>query len=209
MLIITVILFIILLIYFFIISIIFSNIILNIEECDISYNDEYEKNFYVKNFSLSIQIYIFKIIKFLKIYVYKDSIQILKFKIPFDFEGKIRKNDKLIYDLFEYIKLIRHNKDIISIKSLKPIITDLNLDLSFGAENPIVTTFTIPTISIIISIILSNSIKKYKDENYKYKITPKYINKNIFKINLNTKLSFNTLRLLIFVKQYKKLKVID
>ena len=194
MLSITVVLVIILLIYFFIISVIFSKIILNIEKCDISYNDEYEKNICVKNLSLSMQIY------------YKDYIQIFKFKIPFNFEEKIKKNDRLVYDLFENIKLLRSNKDIVNVRYLKPVITNLNLDLSFGTENSLVTTFTIPTISIIISIILRSSIKKYKDENYKYKITPKYTNKNVFKLYLNTKLSFNTLRLLIFIKNYRKIK---
>ncbi len=206
MLSITVVLVIILLIYFFIISVIFSKIILNIEKCDISYNDEYEKNICVKNLSLSMQIYILKFIKLINIYIYKDYIQIFKFKIPFNFEEKIKKNDRLVYDLFENIKLLRSNKDIVNVRYLKPVITNLNLDLSFGTENSLVTTFTIPTISIIISIILRSSIKKYKDENYKYKITPKYTNKNVFKLYLNTKLSFNTLRLLIFIKNYRKIK---
>ena len=54
---------------FLVISIFFSNITLNIEKCDISYNDNYINGFYIKNFNLSIQIYFFKYIKLIFKYI--------------------------------------------------------------------------------------------------------------------------------------------
>ena len=191
---------------FLVISIFFSNITLNIEKCDISYNDNYINGFYIKNFNLSIQIYFFKYIKLVNIKIYKNYIQIYKFKIKYSIEDKIKDNNELFDDLLKNIKMIRKNKEQINIRNLKPIINNFNLDLSFGTENALVTTFSVPTISFIVSLLLSSSIYKYKEKNYNYKITPKFINRNNFKFYLNTKLSFKTLRLLIFIKEYRKVK---
>ena len=213
---IVIILLIIILIYFVIISLVFSNIVVNVEECDISYNDNQVEGWFVKDFKLSIQIYIFKFIKILNIKILKNSIQIFKLSFNINIENKI-KNNKNLYEvasidaevnknLFNNIKLINNNKSLINIKNLKPIITNLNLDLSFGTENSMLTTFSIPTISFIVSFLLSNSIYKYDSKNYNYRITPKYIDTNNFKIELNAKLKFNTLRLLFFIIDYRKIK---
>ena len=191
---------------FLIISIFFSNVILNIEDCDISYNDNYIDGFFINKFALSIQIYFFKYIKIVNIKIYKNYIQIYKFKIKFSIEDKIKNNNKVFDDLLKNIIMIRKNKDQINIKNLKPIINKFNLDLSFGTENPLVTTFSVPTISFIISVFLSSSIYRYKEKNYNYKIIPKYLNKNNFKIYFNTKLNFKTLRILMFIAEYKKAK---
>ncbi len=203
---IVIILLIIILIYFVIISLVFSNIVVNVEECDISYNDNQVEGWFVKDFKLSIQIYIFKFIKILNIKILKNSIQIFKLSFNINIENKIKNNKNLYKNLFNNIKLINNNKSLINIKNLKPIITNLNLDLSFGTENSMLTTFSIPTISFIVSFLLSNSIYKYDSKNYNYRITPKYIDTNNFKIELNAKLKFNTLRLLFFIIDYRKIK---
>lgn len=194
---------IVIIIEFIIISLVFSNITVKIEECDISYNENCIKGFYIQKLNISIQLYIFKILKILNIKIYKDYIEIFKLKIRFNIFDKIKSQKNVYESIFRNLKLLKNNKDIINIKNLKPIITNFDLDLSFGTENPIFTIFSIPTISLIISILISNSIYKYDKEKYNYKITPKYLNYNNFSIDLSTTLSFSTLRLLLFVKEYK------
>ena len=197
---------IILLIYFLVACIFFSNIIINIEKCDISYDSSYIEEWNIKEFKISVVFYIFKFIKVLTIKIFKNYIEIFNFRIKYNIENKIKNNKKLYEHLIDDIKIIRENKDEINVKYLKPSIANLDMDLSLGTKNPIITTFTIPTISFIISIILRNSNIIYNNEKYNYKITPKYINTNNLSLDVNTKLSFSTLRLILFLKDFKKIK---
>lgn len=75
-----------------------------------------------------------------------------------------------------------------SLKQIKPQILKFNLSLNIGIENILVTTFTIPIISTLISFILKKftiNVKSKKNNTpYYYKITPVY-NKNIIKLRLN------------------------
>ncbi len=204
MLIILIILFIILIIDFVVVTIVFSNIVLEISDCEISYNDNYIEGLLIKRFKLNVYIYIFKIVKILKIEILKNSIEVLGFKININIEDRIKNKKNLYSSIINKIKEIRKNKNIINTENLKPIISNLNLNISFGTQNPILTTFSIPTISFVISLILGNFIYRFKDEKYTYTIAPKYTNTNSLNIVLDTKLTFSTLKLLIFLWQYKK-----
>lgn len=197
-----IILFIIIFIELIVIGFTFSSVVLEIKKCDISYNENGLKKFDIKDIDFVIKIYIFKILKILSIKIYKDYLEIFKIKIKYSLLRKIKKNMNLI---FEDIKIIIKKREDINFKLLKPRINSLNLYLTFGTPSQVLTTFSVPTISTFLSMLLSNSITNFNLDTYNYKIVPQYLNKNYLKLNLNTKLSFNTLNLIIFLTNIKEI----
>lgn len=202
MLAILIILFVIILIEIIIISFTFSNIVINIEKCDFSYNEIVLKEFNVKNINIVINIYIFKIVKILSIKVYKDYFEIFKIKIKYNLLRKVKNNYNTLYnDFFAIIK----NRENINFKLLKPKINSLDFNLDFGTYSQILTTFSIPAISTFVSLLLSNSITNYDINTYNYKIVPRYFNRNYLKIELSSKFSFNTINLILFLLSIRKI----
>ena len=61
----------------------------------------------------------------------------------------------------------------------------LDIEIKFGLEDVVITSYLIVAISVLISNILPFLID-YKDySNCRYKIEPIYLNKNLYKITLN------------------------
>ena len=79
------------------------------------------------------------------------------------------------------------------------------------------TTFLIPTASMIIFPVISKNMKFTKNnnsnnENVDYsncniKIIPKYINSNNLALKGNLQIAFDTMRTLFFIRKHKKIKV--
>lgn len=194
--------FIVIIIQIVIIGIYFSNIVINIQECNISYNDVERRKLNIKEFKMSIQIYLFKKIKILNIKIYENYCEIFKIKFRLNILKKI-KDDKQS----EAIYVIKN------IGKLEPQIKTINLEITIGVDDIVVTTFLVPTISTAISLLISNYMADYDclKENitskYNFKIIPKYLNTNNFTLKGSTKISFDTLRLLFFIKKYREIKI--
>lgn len=100
------------------------------------------------------------------------------------------------------IKEIEKNINLEEIKQLidiKPKILSLDLNIQIGLENVILTSFLIPIICTIISIVLSKllDLKNMDDidnmdeiNNIKYIVIPIYNRGNIYNIQLNTIVNF-------------------
>ncbi len=202
MLAILIIVFIIILIQIIIIGIIFSNLIIDIKELNISYSETIPNEFKVDKASIVLKIYIFKILKITFIKINKDYFEIFNVKFKFNLLKKLRKNyNKINKDFGKIIK----NKSEVDFKLLKPKINSLNLNLFLGTYDPFITTFSIPTISTILSIFLSSSITNYDVNTYNYNIIPKYINRNYLNMKLNTVLNFNSINLILFLLSIRKI----
>ena len=57
--------------------------------------------------------------------------------------------------------------------------------MQIGLESPVLTAFTVTTLSSIISIFLPYVATSEKKEQYEYVITPIYQNRNLYKIEFN------------------------
>lgn len=202
MLAILIIVFIIILLEIIIIGFTFSNIIIDIDEFDISYNEVMPKEFKVNRINIVLKIYIFKIFKVLSIKIHRNYFEIFKIKVKFNILKKVRKDYDKFYRDFE---IMIKKREEINFKLLRPKINSLDLELFFGTYSPLLTTFSIPAISTFLSVLLSNSITNYDVNTYNYKIIPRYINRNCLNIQLNTKLSFYSINLILFLWSVRKI----
>ena len=144
MLAILIIVFIIILLEIIIIGFTFSNIIIEINDFDISYNEVMPKEFKVSKIDIVVKIYIFKFLKILSIKIHRNCFEIFKMKFKFNLLKKVKKDYDKYYENFE---LIIKNRDEINFKLLRPKINSLDLELFFGTYSPLLTTFSIPAIS--------------------------------------------------------------
>lgn len=193
--------FIIILIQIFVISLFFSNIVLDIEECDISYNDNYQKKVDIKKLKVNVKIYLFKKIKILNIKIYKNYCEIFKMKINLNILKKLKDDNQ---SGFIYV--------IKNIGKLNPKIKNVNLKIALGTEDTMITTFLIPIISTVLSLVISNYMEENMsnvkgESNYNFKIMPQYINTNNFNLNGSARISFDTFRTLFFIKKHSEIKV--
>lgn len=178
------------------IGICFSNLILDIKECDITYNIDKKNKIDIKNLKFSIDVYIFRKIKIFSIKIHENYCEILKIKIHLNVLKKL-KDDKQSGIIF----IIKN------IGKLEPEIKKVNLDLNIGTENVMLTVFLVPTISIIISMLINNyKDEKSKKELYKLNVMPKYLSKNLFSFKLSTQISFDTITTLFFIKKHRDIK---
>ncbi len=164
-----------------------SSLVINIKELFASNIPERQK----KHYKIEISLKAFKYIKWIKISLTEEKVKKILEKplVKIDFK-KLEKDFKL--------------EDIKVLKKLVPELTNLDLNLELGLENPIITAFSVMGIASTISIILPCIIEKkdkFKYANisnnnmmrklelssrkYKYNIIPLFQNKNLYKINLN------------------------
>ncbi len=150
----------------------------------------------ISDYQFEIGIYFLNKIRIIKLTVNEKKIKKLqdsKFikkmysvdlgKVTKKIEKKIQ--DKVIQDYksFNILNFIK-----VLLKELKLEILKFNLSFKFGVSDIMVTTYTVPIISTLISFILKLTVKdinlKNKRKNYYYKIEPVY-NKNIINLRLN------------------------
>lgn len=177
-------------------AVLFSNIVLNIKECDISYNQELKGELYIKKLKVNIELYIFKFIKILNIKIHRNYCEIFKMKIKFNTLKKLKDDDEK-----SWIFIVKN------IRKLNPEIKKIDMNLAIGVEDPLLTTFSIPTISTFMSLLLCNSIRKYDKEKINFKITPIYVNTNNFALRGSGIFSFNALKVIYFIRKYREIKV--
>lgn len=199
-------LFITIVIQIIVLGIIFSNLELDIEECDISYNIDIPKKFNIKKLKVNIKLYLFKRIKVLKIKIHKNYCEIYKMKINLNVLKKLKDDDERgIWYIFK------------NIWELKPEIKNIKFEIIGGTEDTLVTTFLIPIVSTIIFPIISKNMKQNNNnnnENHKnelsncnIKIIPRYINTNNLTLRGNLQIDFDTIRTLLFIRKHRKIKV--
>ena len=188
---------------FFIILLFFSNIVLEIK--DIECYSTNIKNIVLERAKINLQIYLFRKIKILNIKVFKTHLEILGLKISLKKLYKYADKEHVYGKLYEIFKFLKSNYKEINFKYLKPVIDNLDMNLSFSTDNAISTSALTFSIYTLISMRLKKFIKNYRKEKYYYKITPKYINTYSFNVNFTSSLSFSTINLFIFVYEVRHL----
>ena len=186
-------------VYIIFLLLISSNIILKIEDCNIFYDEKYQKKIEIKKIKTSIEVYVFKKIRILNIKIHENYCEIFKIKVNLNLL-KILKEDEQTGTTFVIKNILK----------LKPKIKNIYFKLNLGTENLMFTTFLIPTISTGLSIILGKYGEKKgninSNNNLEFKINPIYVNKNMFELNTSIEISFSTIRTLFFIRKHKKIK---
>lgn len=181
-------------------GILLSNLELDLEECDVSYNESISKKLEIRKLKVNIKLYLFKKINVLKIKIYKDYCEIFKLKIHLNVLKKLKDDDE--FGSWFVIK---------NIGKLDPKIKDIKFDMTAGTESTLLTTFLIPIFSTVIFSIISKNMKESNEEIEKkrcdIKIIPRYVNTNNFSITGKMKIYFDTMKVLFFIKKHRKIKI--
>ena len=185
----------------FIIGLIFSKINVDVKKVDITYN----KKLYVNDLEILIYIYVLNKVKIVKIKFYKDYLQILGLKLQYRFIKKIKFERNAYNNLNNKFFKILRNRRKLDMQTLKLEVNKCNLFLKLGTMSQVLTIFSIPLISTIITFFLRNSTNNDNIKKYSYKIIPEYSGRNIFNIKLDTNFEFETIKLIIFLKKLKNL----
>ena len=185
----------------FIIGLIFSKINVDVKKVDITYN----KKLYVNDLEILIYIYVLNKVKIVKIKFYKDYLQILGLKLQYRFIKKFKFARNAYNNLNKKFFRILRNRRKLDMQTLKLEVNKCNLFLKLGTMSQVLTIFSIPLISTIITFFLRNSTNNDNIKKYSYKIIPEYSGRNIFNIKLDTNFEFETIKLIIFLKKLKNL----
>ena len=186
-------------------GIIISNLELDIEECDVSYNVETPSRFNIKKLKVNIKLFLFKKIKILKIKIYKNYCEIFGIKIHLNVLKKL-KDDKEHGTIFIFRNIWK----------LKPKIKKVDFEIEGGTENILVTTFLIPAFSTIVFSLISKNMKEMnsnfgnkelENSNCNLKIIPRYVNTNNLSLKGNFQVDFDTMKILFFIRKHRKIKV--
>ena len=172
--------------------ILLSSIRLKINDLEISNVKENPKNY-----ELVLSLYLFNKIKWLSIRLNNKKMRKMYSKLKLekiDFK-KLEKNFKL-----EYLKYV---------SKIKPKISYMELNIDIDTENAVLTSFLVVFISSLISIILPTLAKKYKKDNYKYKVVPLYINKNIYEIKFNCIIEVKMVHIINIIYIFLKKRRVD
>ncbi|MCI8277777.1 MAG: hypothetical protein HFJ46_07750 [Clostridia bacterium] len=199
-------LFIIIFVSLLILGLVFSKIIIDVEEFNVSNKRDNIFNIYFNGLKINVKIYLFKILKIASIKINKEGIEIFGIKIGIDKIYKIESKDKIYNQFKQIIKTIKDNYKNLEFIRLKPNLKRFKMRLNVGTENATITSFLVFIISMGLTYALKKSINRYSEEKYNYQILPVYSNTNHFYLDLNSKLSFNTFNLLLFIKKYEKIK---
>ncbi len=193
-------LFILIIIQVVIIGVCFSSLALNVKECEIAYNERFKGKLEIVKSKVSIDVFLFKKIKILSIEIHEDYCEIFKMKLHFNLLKKL-KSDK--ESGISYV--------IKNIWRLDPEIKNMNLNIYLGSESVMLNVFVVPFISTLLSGIITNysnnkdiSLNTEKS-NIKFKIMPKFIDKNVFNLKLTTKIYFDTITTLFFIKKHQEI----
>ena len=167
-----------------------SDFVVEIEACDILYNSALKKEVDIRKLKINLKIYIFKVIKILNIKISEHYCEIFKIKIQLNFIKKIKSDVEN-----GWIFIIK------KLKKINPEIKEINMSLDVGTTEPLITTFSIPVLSTIVSVFISKNVKKINKEKCKFKINPLYVNTNAILLKGNGTLRMNTLRVINFFKR--------
>ena len=187
-----------------ILGIIFSNLELDIDECDLSYNIEIPNKLKIKKLKVNIRLYLFKKINVLKIKIYKNYCVIFGIKFHFNVLKKLKNDDE--FATWFILK---------NIWKLTPEIKRINFEIILGTENILITTFLVPTFSTFLFSIISKNMKLesnnsseetevQKQSKCNLKIIPRYINTNNLSLKGSMQINFNTMKVMFFIKNIER-----
>lgn len=115
------------------------------------------------------------------------------------------KNSKMKNKIEKILKrTIRDKKAISSLANLKINIDELKADISLGTEDPIITSYIVAFVAIVISNILPH-INKKMSSVINYKILPMYKQKNVYVINIDSIFSINIVDIIKVVCKLRKI----
>lgn len=163
----------------FIITVLLSTIKIQLKNFNIS-NLKIKKT----NYKLVISLSFLNKFKWLSFKLNKQKLHKISLKMHLDrIDIKKLEKDFKISDIKELLKI-------------KPRLTFMNLELQVGLEDIILTTYMIPSICAILSVILPCVTEKNDIKNIKYIVEPIYNQKNLYYIKLNSNLEIKMLNLL-------------
>lgn len=97
--------------------------------------------------------------------------------------------------------------DIKEVINIRPKISYMDLKLKLGIDDVLLTTYSVPIISTLISILLPYTVEKKDVNNIKYEIKPIYNNGNVYDMQLNIGVKIKIIKILNAVyKIYKSKK---
>lgn len=189
--------FIVILLNILIIGILLSSVIINIEDLNVQSNSGVER------LTVSIDLYLFKVIKVLSIKLNKEYLKVAFVKIYY---YKILKyKNEIINNTVTLAKLLL-GKNKLNLNILNPKIETFYMNLSLCSENAALTSITSSLIGSTTSMILSKYVKKYDEDKIFYKIIPVYFNFNGFKLEIRSKINLNAINILVFLYDYYLVK---
>lgn len=137
------------------------------------------------SFSIKIKLLAFKKLPILSIKLDNKKIKNILIK---QIDKEIRKHKNIEEDKQKAKKL---SKKIVPLLNLQKG----NLELELGTENPAFTAIASSIVSIFIAIALPYVADVKKSKNYNYKITPIYLNKNVFFLQFSCILNIKLLQI--------------
>lgn len=97
--------------------------------------------------------------------------------------------------------------DIKEVMNIRPKISYMDLKLKLGIDDVLLTTYSVPIISTLISILLPYTVEKKDVNNIKYEVKPIYNNGNVYDMKLNIGVKIKVIKILNAVyKIYKSKK---
>ncbi len=169
-------------------GLIFSSIVINIENLEMQ-GINTKTN--VSSIVVNVEIYLYKILKIVKIKFYKEYFKVFFVKFYYKKTLKYEDNKQLSKIIINAIK-----KNKIKIKKIRPELKTFKFDLNFGTEDAVITSLLTPTLSGFIVYLLRKFTKKLNKKDYEFKITPNYFSTNNFSIKFETKIKLKTWELL-------------
>ena len=162
-----------------IISLLLSTIRINVKDYNIS-------NLNVKKtkYKITISLYLLNKIKWISFKLNKEKLHKISLKMHLDrIDIKKLEKDFKMSDLKELMKI-------------KPKLTLLHLDLKLGIEDVLLTTYIIPAVCTIFSLILPIVTEEKNIKHIRYKVEPIYNQKNAYYIKLTSRVEIKMINLL-------------
>lgn len=200
-----IIMFIIVFIELLVLGLIFSRISIRVNKLDIAYDEIDTKKLNINEFEIFVKFYLFKYLKIVSIKIYKDYLKVFNIKINFSLLRKFKVVEENYKKAYSSLKLLIKNREKINFQLLKPKVYSFKLEFELGTFSQMFTTFMIPAISTSIAVILNSLVKKINPEEYNFKITPKYLNRNVLQIKFNSKITFSSIKLIFFIISLKNI----
>ena len=162
-----------------IISLLLSTIRINVKDYNIS-------NLNVKKtkYKITISLYLLNKIKWLSFKLNKEKLHKISLKMHLDRIDikKLEKDFKL--------------SDIKELMKIKPKLTLLHLDLKLGIQDILLTTYIIPVVCTIFSLILPIVTEEKNIKHIRYKAEPIYNQNNVYYIKLTSRVEIKMINLL-------------
>ncbi len=164
-----------------------TNNIKNKTMCNTAYKDTVNKcnsNTEKSNYLLIFSLYFLNRIKILS--------------IKFDRKKMEKLITKMHLEKVDIQKLEREIKlsDIREVINIKPKVSYLNLDIKVGVDDVLVTTYIIPILCTVFTLVLPRVTKKENVNDIKYVVEPIYNNGNVLHLKLESNIELKIINIL-------------